>query len=97
MMRRLLRIILSPWFTLIPLAVAVLLVILSLCLTGTMHVYSTHHFTLIQFGDTVTAGIGSHVLIRPFRLWGLAVILALPAMAWAVWFAIHLDSKKPKP
>jgi len=75
----------------------VLLVVLDLCLSGRMHVYSTHHVTLIQFGDTITAGIGSGFLIRPFRLWGLVVMLAMPAMALAVWFVIHLDKKKSKP
>jgi hypothetical protein len=30
------------------------------------------------------------------RIWEVALVLALPAMAWAVWFAIHLDSKKAK-
>jgi|SRR5579859_2961618 len=91
---RLVRVILSPWFTLIPLAVALLLVVLSVCLTGTLHVFSTHHVTLVQFGDTVTAGIGAHVLIRPFRIWSVALVLALPAMVWALVFAICVDSRR---
>lgn len=93
-MRLLLRILLSPTFTLIPLALAVLLLILSFCLTGTLHVYTFHHVTLIQFGDMFTLGSGGRVIIWPTPIWEVAVLLAVPAMAWAVWFAIHMDAKK---
>jgi len=93
MKRLLLQFILSHWFTRILLTAAVLLVVLSVCLTHTMHVYTFHHLTLIQFGDTFTLGNGGNVYIRPTRIWAVALVLAVPAMAWTVWFAGMLDGK----
>ena len=59
-----------------------------------MHVFTVAHVTLVQFGDTFTVGNPRGTLIRSTRIWEVALLLALPAMAWAVWFAIHIDAKK---
>ena len=94
LMHRIRRVILSPWTTLVSVALGALLMLGGALLSGTLHVITAAHITFVQFGDTFMVGSQRGTIIQSTRIWQVAVVLAVPGMAWAVWFLIHSDSKK---
>jgi hypothetical protein len=94
-MRRVLAPILAPRWIIAEMSAAVVIVIIDLCLTHTMHVLKLGPVAIIQYGGRFVAGGWGHAL-PSVSLMTIKIILALPGFAWGIWFLCQLDSpRKP--
>src|SRR5882724_1542645 len=90
-MRRLLAPILAPRWVIAEMSAAVVVALIDLSLSGTMHVLKLGPITIIQYGGRIVAGGWGHAL-PSVSLMTVEIILALPGAGWALWWLIHADS-----